>query len=173
MRLEEHHPTSAVHQVSPECARRQAEQADGPRRLEAESEDLSRRYGLARTAGSIPHGDVSGACWPKCVAKGRRGVDRRAVLEQPNLIPRAFGAGRRHRLLRVAGVRSVPTGRHWVFQSGGPAALGNFCGAHSAARTWGGRTPGLGRYHFGCTRSAKGCEASAVYTDGGPGGDRR
>ena len=42
---------------------------------------------------------------------------------------------------------------------------------------WGGRTasrmPELGRYHFGCTRSAGDCEASAVYTDGGPGGDRR
>jgi hypothetical protein len=35
------------------------------------------------------------------------------------------------------------------------------------------RRPGSGKYHFGCTRSAGGCEASAVYTDGGPGGDRR
>jgi hypothetical protein len=35
-------------------------------------ETLSRRCGPARTADSIPHGDVSGACWPKCVAKGRR-----------------------------------------------------------------------------------------------------
>jgi hypothetical protein len=40
-----------------------------------------------------------------------------------------------YRLLR-AGVRFVLTGRHWVFQSGGPAALGNSGGAHLAARTW-------------------------------------
>jgi hypothetical protein len=37
---------------------------------------------------------------------------------------------------QCAGVRFVPTGRHWVFQSGGPAALGNSGGAHPAARIW-------------------------------------
>jgi hypothetical protein len=41
LRLEEHHPASVVHPVSPECARRQVEQAERPRRLEVESEDLS------------------------------------------------------------------------------------------------------------------------------------
>ena len=52
LRLEEHHPASAVHPVSPECARQQVEQAERPRRLEAESEDVS--------GGSYQVGDPGG-----------------------------------------------------------------------------------------------------------------
>ena len=63
------------------------------------------------------------------------GIRRRAVLEQPILVPRAAGAGGRHRVL-PAGVRPVLAGGHGVFQGGGPTALGDPGGAYSAARTW-------------------------------------
>ena len=63
------------------------------------------------------------------------GIRRSAVLEQPILVPRVAGTGGRHRVLRT-GVRPIPAGRHGVFQGGGPTALGDPGGAHSAARTW-------------------------------------
>jgi hypothetical protein len=133
-------------------------------------ETLSRRCGLARTAGSIFHGDVSGACWPKCVAKGRRRRSScRFGATKPSTPsfwswPTTSSTTRRSSICSYRETLGFP--ERWARRAG-EFWWRTSCRAH-LGRTASRRPAGLGRYHFGCTRSAGDCEASAVYTDGGP-----